>query len=376
MNESWMDAHHVLDGMLPPGKRERAVPPVSGSGGSIESLPDEALQHVISFLLAPEAVRTSVLARRWRHLWKFATGLRLGYLGEKDEDNPAVKEHREFVDHLLLLRGGSPLDTCEFRFAEFDSDDEPRVNLWVRHAILCKVRVLRLHITLSDDRLVLDDLPLVSQHLTRLDLSSVRLHSTFLNLSSCPALEHLELVGCGLSTVKRISSESLKHLTLSDCVFDEHSRTCICTPSLVSLCLDEPWEMTPMLDTMPSLLEAYVQTVDDDSCMAGDICYRKMHDVDCGCRLCDSSEITDSSRRSVLLEGLSQAESLVLMSTPNKIIIKSDLRWCPIFGKLKTLLLNDCWCEPDDFNALACILEHSPVLEKNYFPWGLSLKWK
>ncbi|WVZ53789.1 hypothetical protein U9M48_004684 [Paspalum notatum var. saurae] len=122
--------------------------------------------------------------------------------------------------------------------------------------------------------------------------------------------------------------------------------------------------MTPILDTMPSLLEASVKTVDDDSCMAGDICYRKMHDEDCGCRLCDSSEITDSGRRSVLLEGLSQAESLVLMSTPNKIIIKSDLRWCPVFGKLKTLLLNDCWCEPDDFNALACILEHSPVLEK------------
>ncbi|WVZ53788.1 hypothetical protein U9M48_004684 [Paspalum notatum var. saurae] len=232
---SWVDAHHVLDGMLLAENRRREAPPVSGSRGSIDSLPDEALQHILGFLVAPEAVWTSVLARRWRHLWKFATGLRLGYLGEKDEEKPAVKERREFVDHLLLLCGGSPLDMCEFRFAEFDSDDEPRVNLWVRHVILCKVQVLKLHITLSDDRLVLDDLPLVSQHLTRLDLSSVRLHSAFLNFSSCPALKHLELVGCGLSTVKRISSKSLKHLTLSECVFDEHSRTCICTPSLVSL---------------------------------------------------------------------------------------------------------------------------------------------
>lgn len=249
----------MLDGMLPTENRGREAR-WGDSRGSIDSLPDEALQHILGFLLAQEAVRTSVLARRWRHLWKFATGLRLGYLDEKDKDKPAVKEHREFVDHLLLLRGGSPLDSCEFRFPEFDSDNEPRVNLWVRHVILCKVRVLKLHITLSDDRLVLDDLPLVSQHLTRLDLSCVRLHSTFLNFSSCPGLEHLELDDCDLSMVKRMSSESLKHLTLTNCVFDGRSRTCICTPSLVSLCLDEPWQMTPVLDTMPSLLEAFVTT--------------------------------------------------------------------------------------------------------------------
>ncbi|WVZ53782.1 hypothetical protein U9M48_004678 [Paspalum notatum var. saurae] len=125
-------------------------------------MPDGALHHIIGFLLAPEAVRTSVLAWRWRHLWKFATALRLGYLG--DDEEAAVKAHREFVDHLLLLPGGSPLDTCEFRFVEFDRDDEPppRVDLWVRHAILCKVKELRLHMESSDDMLVLDDLPLVS----------------------------------------------------------------------------------------------------------------------------------------------------------------------------------------------------------------------
>ncbi|TVU26426.1 hypothetical protein EJB05_28973, partial [Eragrostis curvula] len=45
-------------------------------------------------------------------------------------------------------------------------------------------------------------------------------------------------------------------------------------------------------------------------------------------------------------------------------IFKTDLRWCPTFSMLKTLLLNDYWCVIDDHRALACILEHSPVLEK------------
>ncbi|CAN6251640.1 unnamed protein product [Urochloa humidicola] len=45
-------------------------------------------------------------------------------------------------------------------------------------------------------------------------------------------------------------------------------------------------------------------------------------------------------------------------------IFKRDLRCCPTFSKLKSLLLNKYWSEPDDLRALACILEHSPVLEK------------
>lgn len=95
----------------------------------------------------------------------------------------------------------------------------------------------------------------------------------------------------------------------------------------------------------------------------GDICYRTRGKPVCRCQLCDSSHITDGGRRSVLLEGLSQAKSLVLISAPSKIIFKSDLRWCPMFSNLKTLLLNDWWCAHDDFNVFACILEHSPVLE-------------
>jgi hypothetical protein len=40
------------------------------------------------------------------------------------------------------------------------------------------------------------------------------------------------------------------------------------------------------------------------------------------------------------------------------------LKSCPTFNKLKTLLLNAYWCVGPDFDALTCILKHSPVLEK------------
>lgn len=35
-----------------------------------------------------------------------------------------------------------------------------------------------------------------------------------------------------------------------------------------------------------------------------------------------------------------------------------------MFCNLRTLLLNEYWCVPDDIHALSCILEHTPNLEK------------
>nr|ACM17623.1 F-box family-8 [Oryza sativa f. spontanea] len=40
----------------------------------------------------------------------------------------------------------------------------------------------------------------------------------------------------------------------------------------------------------------------------------------------------------------------------------TTLPWCPLFGNLKSLLLNE-WCVANNFWALACILKKSPVLE-------------
>ncbi|RCV37540.1 hypothetical protein SETIT_8G071700v2 [Setaria italica] len=56
-------------------------------------------------------------------------------------------------------------------------------------------------------------------------------------------------------------------------------------------------------------------------------------------------------------------DRLLLRREPNLVIFHRDLRWCPTFSKLKTLLLNE-WCVAIDVHALVSILKHSPVLEK------------
>jgi hypothetical protein len=111
------DARQLFDGMSP-RKKHSSTPPLSGVD-HIGALPDSILHHMLSFLPAQAAVQTCVLARRWRHLWRSTTGLRIVGL---DDEKPVEFQHlRKFVDHLLTLRERTDLDTVEIKLREDDS---------------------------------------------------------------------------------------------------------------------------------------------------------------------------------------------------------------------------------------------------------------
>ncbi|TVU16838.1 hypothetical protein EJB05_36993 [Eragrostis curvula] len=341
------------------GKGKGSPSPMPGRD-YLSALPDEVLHHVMSFLLAEEAVKTCVLARRWRHLWRSARSLRIV---RHNADGPAAyfKVVREFVDHLLLLRGGLPLDTCDLTLSGVDADDISRLNLWIRHILMCKVRVLSLNILFSGNWVELDGLTLASGHLKKLQLFNLNFNDKLLDLSCCPALEILEIDQCNFNETDRISSQSLRCLSISsECHFPQNYRTPIYAPNLHSLRLEIGGLRTPMLEKMPSLVEAFVNTgyIDYDGC-------ENTYSGDCedeGCLNCYGIE--GDTNNCVLLQGLSEARVLTLISHVETFIFRRDLKWCPIFGNLKTLLLDEYWCIPADFSALACMLEHSPILEK------------
>uniref|UniRef100_A0ACD5Z7U5 Uncharacterized protein n=1 Tax=Avena sativa TaxID=4498 RepID=A0ACD5Z7U5_AVESA len=351
---------------MAPRKKRKSAPPVIGVD-RIGDLPDHMLHHVLSFLPAQAAVRTCMLARRWRHLWKSTTGLRIVGLNDP-RYCVEVQQLRKFVDHLLILRERTDLETVEIKFSQFSEADMPYLNLWIRYAVMSKVRALTVHL---DGEFILFLDPLVSQHLRTLDLEGVALEKSVLDFASCPALEDLKMGRCVINA-GRISSRSLKHLIIFGCRSKLDRRIHVSIPGLVSLKLTNFAGKTPFLENMPLLERArvYLSNNSNEDCLnyyTRDLCA----DNDNACAICLANN--DASGDCVLLGGISSARHLVLLSESAKATFTRDLKHCPTFTKLKTLLLNEYWCDAPDVDPLACILKNSPVLEKltlQLFSWG------
>nr|XP_051219004.1 F-box/FBD/LRR-repeat protein At5g22700-like [Lolium perenne] len=346
----------------------------SGRAERIGALPDDLLHHVLSFLPAHEVVRTCLLARRWRHLWKSAAALRI--TGVKGCKNAAWFVN--FVDNLLFLRDPRvrlesfelDLDECDFDFEAFLPANEAHVNSWFRHAVMCGPRVLLALRTTTGiytdpedhETLGFPNVPLISSYLTRLELTMVYVHSSTLDFSGCPSLVHLTMDDCDIEA--NISSPFLKHLRIFSSYFQtDPVRAHICVPGLVSLELMGELRRAPVLESMPMLVSAVVRLESDchDSCSKFDYGYCD----DRQCYGCFGSGAHDWRGESVLLKGLSEVAELELLVDYQVFIVNRDLKLCPTFSKLKTLLLSE-WC-PDiasDLNILSCFLKHSPILEK------------
>ncbi|CAO2042340.1 unnamed protein product [Urochloa humidicola] len=106
--------------MEPCSKRPRD----GGSSGEdrLSALPDDLLHAILSSVKARQVVQTSVLSRRWRSLWRSVPCLdvdeddfRISPMSRKDIGD----KFEDFVDFLLLGRGGSVLDT--FRLCACES---------------------------------------------------------------------------------------------------------------------------------------------------------------------------------------------------------------------------------------------------------------
>ncbi|CAL4914444.1 unnamed protein product [Urochloa decumbens] len=340
---------------MPAAKSHKGYPaaaPASG-GDRIGALPDEILHRVLSFLPAQQAVQTCVLSRRWLYLWKHATGLRI--VGADGKAPVPFGAAREFVDILLLLRGGSPLERFELRVAGA-AVDVRRMRIWVRYALQHEVQELRLNIDgRTPTSLWPEDPPLASRNLTCLELHGLVFSHEFLDFSRCPTLQHLKIEDCSFMFAERISSQSLKHLHIDGGRFNNSSRTRIHVPNLASLWLQVIDGRAPVLEKMPMLVSATVGIL----ARCTDCCGHS-NTGNCGNESCRGCIQDDKSP--LILCAISEAKTLGLAAHAKVFIFRRDLKWCPTFSRLKSLILNEHWCVPD-VRGLTCILKHSPVVE-------------
>uniref|UniRef100_A0ACD6AG52 Uncharacterized protein n=1 Tax=Avena sativa TaxID=4498 RepID=A0ACD6AG52_AVESA len=304
------------------------------SGGDpFGALRDDLVLHVLSFLPSRDAVKSSVFSRRWRDLWRSTPAVRV-----RGHDDGFCR----FVNSLLLQRdGNSPLREFEIETdlsiggggEDSDYEDEdcsreihPYVDQWIRRAVVtCRAASLTARFpdedTLWSPR---QRRPFASPHLTTMHLDGVRLADGLIDFSCCPALLHLSLTACRLDAGAFVSP-SLERLSIIDCDIIQigrnaggRSRMGIYTPSLRYLQLSDNvaqgFPKAPSLESMPWLKNASIQLTGYLAC-----------------------------------------------NPPQEILLR-DLKWCPTFTKLKTLILNE-WCVYAEVTAFVCLLRHTPGLE-------------
>jgi hypothetical protein len=255
----------------------------------LSDLPDGLLLRILSlaFLGACRTlVKTSLVSRRWRHLWREVPRLEIDqreFLQEqeaaapttrhskRDKRNPAKEWHmfEKFAENLLSRHSTDlPLDTLRLvvdpprgHGRRNQSDASSLVRLCLER---CRhVDLVIISNTLVDLRGLGREVDLT--RLTTLCLSNVVLRSGFaqhIGASGCPRLEHLQLGDCHLAFTELVFSRTLKSLSVfynynvhrrrGSCV----TRTRIEAPGLRSMMVEKIDGVTFDYH-VPSLVTAY-----------------------------------------------------------------------------------------------------------------------
>lgn len=219
-------------------------------------------------------------------------------------------------------------DAGDFDFDYFLLAKKQHVSHWIMDAVRLNVQVFRLSFA-ELESFCLPDLPLVSQHLVRLELACVDANDSILDFSGCPSLLVLRMKYCFLNAGKLMISASLKKLIMIDCEFRRGERTRVSLPSLISLELTRCYGRTPLLECIPSLERAIVSLADssEDYCIDGGT-------GDCGDDSCEGCKYyygSDDNRNDcVFLKGLSEATHVELSACPSVVCLQLHSHLPPI----------------------------------------------
>ncbi|EEC77336.1 hypothetical protein OsI_16014 [Oryza sativa Indica Group] len=200
----------------------------------LSALPDALLHTILSSLKGRQMVQTSVLSKRWRHLWRsvpcldidqreFAAASENWAISRSD-----LEKFEDFADNVLAYRCGSPakLDTFRLRICDrYHSLRSSDTDRWIRRGLKCSPREFHLHFDYRYDSYLLEMHKLGSNYgcLTKLHLTNVSLHECFMEhiTTVCTLLEVLELNRCSLY-LQEITHPKLKNLVLhGPAVYDE-----------------------------------------------------------------------------------------------------------------------------------------------------------
>ncbi|KAJ3684172.1 hypothetical protein LUZ61_013336 [Rhynchospora tenuis] len=329
----------------------------------LSNLPDALLLTILSFLPTPTAARTSVLCRRFRHLWEASPSVQISTY------NP--HKFIAMADRVLLRRNPShPLLTLHLDLYKFS----PSLPDSYVPSLLAKARSLRLRHLIIKGRFdfvrllptIFSIRSLESLLLPAIGLDNSRIFPTTL-ISTCIRLKSLSLGFCGVDPAElgrilpqlrsledlhleihnrdklSLSSQTIRKLKLIIGLGDRKLDTLeLFLPSLESLHL-ENWELYPnqfhIHVEVPLLKRAVI--IFDEACARNAI--------------------------TRLLNAISHVEELSLHVKDETQLIPSSILWepekrMPNYPNLKNLNVSLCFHELN-FQAVLIMLHKCPALE-------------
>ncbi|KAI3921382.1 hypothetical protein MKW98_013316 [Papaver atlanticum] len=347
----------------------------------ISELPDTVLSHILSSIPTKSVVRTSILAKRWRYIWKSVPVMDFDENLFPRQTGNAEHENTSFVGFVdRVMESHDDTDIRKLRLAFFDADIA-RVNKWIQIAIDRNVRELLIetpknYVEFTESLFSCDSLVYLKfdrsyanlklpesfcfSSLRTLCLSAVYFPENALLvqlLSGCPVLQDLDMNGCRWSMLEReveISSPTVTTLSLDgscpvvrsngDCKMKDRTIK-ICIPNVKSFKYIDHIAKDYNMESHLSLVNAFIDV------RIGEPYWSEAYE-NCGYSVVN------------LLKGLSNARYLSLSdSTLELLCDASDLEEVlPKFPNLEKLVIISGRHELH-FIAIAFLLQSSPVLK-------------
>ena len=204
----------------------------------ISQLPDHVIHHILSQLRnVKDAIRTSILSKRWRALWysfsilifderRFAGGI-----GHEDSSNKE-KIFRDYVSNSLQthLDKNLYIQKLVLHMTSFDLEDSPHVDHWLSVAGSKNIKEMDLHVGIKNSRrYTLPQTVFSSKTMSGLRLSGCKLetcsnimlpHLRKLYLRKIHLVEHIVqnlISSChSIEDLRFIQCSGLKHLQVSN----------------------------------------------------------------------------------------------------------------------------------------------------------------